>query len=97
MMPSNVEMSFRIEEGPVQQNSADQYEQRVLAMMFRMADYYRNSHNLRQAMEMYFKMVDEYPDAPEARLARERLLEIAEHYENRGDMRQARAICEKLR
>lgn len=68
----------------------------LLGHLLKMADDYRASQSLRQAIEMYFMLVDGYAETLQARLARERLLEIAEKYEHNGKLHHARAIYERL-
>ena len=69
---------------------------RKLDGLLRMADAYRASGSLRQAMEMYYELAAGYLDAPQGREAEDRLLDIARDYERAGELRQARAIYERL-
>ncbi len=71
-------------------------EARLLRRLLKMADGYRASHALRQAVEMYFQLAERHPDTPEASQARDRLFEIGEGYERAGELRQARGIYERL-
>jgi hypothetical protein len=69
---------------------------RKLDGLLRMADTYRASGALRQAMEMYYELAASYFDAPQGRDSEDRLLDIARNYERAGELRQARAIYERL-
>ena len=61
-----------------------------------MADTYRKSGALHQAIEMYFEIIREHPDTHQARLAEDRLLDVARTHEQAGELRQARGIYEQL-
>jgi hypothetical protein len=69
---------------------------RILARLLSMADSYRESGSLRQAMEIYFELVREHSDSPQAHRAEERLFDVARSYERWGELRQARGIYEQL-
>lgn len=69
---------------------------RVLNGLLRMADSYRQSGSLRQALEMYFELAQEHAETPQADAAFDRLLEIARAYEQSGELRAARSIYEQL-
>jgi len=69
---------------------------RVLARLLAMADTYRESGSLRQAIEMYFELIREHADTPQALQAEKRLMGVARSYEQAGELRQARGIYEQL-
>ena len=69
---------------------------RVLTRLLGMADTYRATGSLRQAVEMYFELVRQHAESPQALQAEERLLEVAQNYEKAGELRQARGIYEQL-
>ncbi len=69
---------------------------RVLPRLLGMADTYRKSGALHQAIEMYFEIIREHPDTHQARLAEDRLLDVARTHEQAGELRQARGIYEQL-
>jgi tetratricopeptide (TPR) repeat protein len=69
---------------------------RVLPRLLAMADTYRASGSLRQAIEMYFELMRDYNDSPQAITSEERLLEIANSYVRSGELRQARGIYDRL-
>ena len=69
---------------------------RILARLLSMADSYRESGSLRQAIEMYFELVREHAETPQGHRAEERLLDVARSYERSGELRQARGIYEQL-
>jgi hypothetical protein len=71
-------------------------EARILRRLLSMADVYRASGSLRQAIEMYFSLIRDYGDSPQAIISEERLLEIANSYVRTGEMKQARGIYEQL-
>jgi tetratricopeptide (TPR) repeat protein len=78
------------EEGP-RDNTA-----RVLPRLLAMADTYRNTGSIRQAIELYFELIKYYSDSPQALKAEDRLLDVAQSYELAGELRQARGIYERL-
>jgi tetratricopeptide (TPR) repeat protein len=69
---------------------------RKIDALLRMADSYRKSGALHQAMEMYYELVANYNGAPQGNDAEDRLLDIARGYERTGELHQARAIYEQL-
>jgi hypothetical protein len=69
---------------------------RKIDSLLRMADSYRKSGALHQAMEMYYELVANYNGAPQGNDAEDRLLDIARGYERTGELHQARAIYEQL-
>jgi len=69
---------------------------RILDGLLRMADSYRDSGSLRQAIEMYFELIHDHDGESRAVIAEERLLDIARSYEEAGELRQARSIYEHL-
>jgi len=69
---------------------------RVLARLLAMADTYRESGSLRQAIEMYFELIRDHADTPQALQAEKRLMGVARSYEQAGELRQARGIYEQL-
>jgi tetratricopeptide (TPR) repeat protein len=69
---------------------------RKIDALLRMADSYRKSGALHQAMEMYYELVSNYNGAPQGNDAEDRLLDIARGYERTGELHQARAIYEQL-
>jgi hypothetical protein len=71
-------------------------QSRVLVRLLKMADTYRGTGSLRQAIEIYFELVNKYDETSEARMAEERLMEVGRTYERSGELRQARGIYERL-
>jgi tetratricopeptide (TPR) repeat protein len=69
---------------------------RILARLLSMADSYRESGSLRQAIEIYFELMHEHSETPQAERAEERLFDVARSYERAGELRQARGIYEQL-
>ena len=69
---------------------------RILARLLSMADAYRESGSLRQAIEIYFELTREHADTPQGHRAEERLFDVARSYERSGELRQARGIYEQL-
>ncbi len=69
---------------------------RILARLLSMADLYRESGSLRQAVEIYFELLQEHAETPQGHRAEERLLDVARSYERSGELRQARGIYEQL-
>ena len=69
---------------------------RILARLLSMADAYRESGSLRQAIEIYFELIREHADTPQGHRAEERLFDVARSYERSGELRQARGIYEQL-
>jgi tetratricopeptide (TPR) repeat protein len=69
---------------------------RILVRLLSMADAYRESGSLRQAIEMYFELIREHAETPQGHRAEERLFDVARSYERSGELRQARGIYEQL-
>jgi tetratricopeptide (TPR) repeat protein len=69
---------------------------RILTRLLSMADSYRESGSLRQAIEIYLKLIREHDETPQGHRAEERLLDVARSYERSGELRQARGIYEQL-
>ncbi len=69
---------------------------RILALLMSMADAYRESGSLRQAIEIYFELMREHGETPQGHRAEERLFDVARFYERSGELRQARGIYEQL-
>jgi hypothetical protein len=74
----------------------DPTEDRILDGLLRMADTYRATDSLRQAMEMYFALARNHDGSTQAADAVMRLLDVAREYEDAGELRQARGIYEHL-
>ncbi|MEK7282114.1 MAG: hypothetical protein AAB037_07190 [Chloroflexota bacterium] len=93
--PDTPETSFRAPEGMT--TLAEQEDNLgILGRLLRIADAYRISGALHQAMELYFQLLREFAVSPEARKAQQHLLDIAEHHERWGEPRLARSIYEQL-
>ena len=69
---------------------------RILTRLLSMADQYRASGSMRQAIEMYFELLRQHSETPQGQRAEERLFEVARSYERSGELRQARGIYEQL-
>jgi tetratricopeptide (TPR) repeat protein len=84
--------------GPIEAHEASQsaISSRILARLLSMADSYRESGSLRQAVEIYFELIREHSETPQGHRAEERLLDVARAYERAGELRQARGIYEQL-
>jgi hypothetical protein len=93
MVPPRYTNSVKVE--PEEQAPRDN-QSRVLPRLLRMADTYRESGSVRQAIEMYFELIDQYSETPQALTAEDRLLDVAQSFELAGELRQARGIYERL-
>lgn len=69
---------------------------RILVRLLSMADSYRESGSIRQAIEIYFELIREHAETPQGHRAEERLFDVARSYEKAGELRQARGIYEQL-
>jgi hypothetical protein len=69
---------------------------RILVRLLSMADSYRESGSIRQAIEIYFELMRDHSESPQAHRAEERLFDVARTYEKAGELRQARGIYEQL-
>ncbi len=81
---------------PVETTLVDSGRSRILAGLLRMADAYRASGSLHQALEMYFSLMRDHEGTTQADAALDRILDVASRYEQSGELRQARSIYEQL-